>query len=308
VLGNDSVGDPIFADVGYYAGVAETDWSWNPSIADFDNDGNKDIFITNGYPRDVTDHDFVAFRNRSLNIASKEQLIEQMPQIKISNYAFRNNDSLQFSNVTADWGLDEEPSAPVALSMASSLVSLALASITRTSPCEALVVALEVSLASLVATLGVVATAEVETSGVSLVLSVVLVVDSDGMSYIPLGIFTLITGGVLAVWLACAGQELGGTGAVQGAQMGAPAASTQLTSAAARMVRLAASFMLEDSFFAPARRLVEAARNLSLMAFLRDILVLGEPVSAEGWVVVAMLLATVALAEDGWRFVRRILT
>jgi hypothetical protein len=107
VLGNDSVGDPIFADVGYYSGVAETDWSWNPSIADFDNDGNKDIFITNGYPRDVTDHDFVAFRNKALNIASKEQLIEQMPQIKISNYAFQNKDSLHFENMTKQWGLDE---------------------------------------------------------------------------------------------------------------------------------------------------------------------------------------------------------
>ncbi|HEY6978281.1 MAG TPA: VCBS repeat-containing protein [Chitinophagaceae bacterium] len=107
VSGNDSVGDPIFADVGYYAGVAETDWSWNPSVADFDNDGYKDIFITNGYPRDVTDHDFVAFRNKALNIASKEQLIEQMPQIKISNYAFQNRDSLHFENMTKQWGLNE---------------------------------------------------------------------------------------------------------------------------------------------------------------------------------------------------------
>ena len=107
VLSNDSIGDPIFADIGYYAGVAETDWSWNPSIADFDNDGNRDIFITNGYPRDVTDHDFVAFRNKALNIASKEQLIDQIPKIKISNYVFQNKGNLQFENTTKRWGVDE---------------------------------------------------------------------------------------------------------------------------------------------------------------------------------------------------------
>ena len=68
----DSIGEPVFSDIGFLAGVAETDWSWNPSIADFDNDGNRDIIITNGYPRDVTDHDFAAFRRSSINIASKD--------------------------------------------------------------------------------------------------------------------------------------------------------------------------------------------------------------------------------------------
>src|SRR5205085_6443233 len=48
VLPGDSIGDPVFADIAWYAGVAETDWSWAPTIADFDNDGNRDIFITNG--------------------------------------------------------------------------------------------------------------------------------------------------------------------------------------------------------------------------------------------------------------------
>jgi hypothetical protein len=59
---NDSIGDPVFSEIGWYAGVAETDWSWNANIVDLDNDGNRDIIITNGYPRDVTDHDFAAFR------------------------------------------------------------------------------------------------------------------------------------------------------------------------------------------------------------------------------------------------------
>lgn len=102
----DSIGDPVFSDIGFFAGVAETDWSWNPSIADFDNDGNRDILITNGYPRDVTDHDFVAFRRQSAATVSKKDLIAQIPQIKIPNYAFRNKGNLRFENCVSGWGLE----------------------------------------------------------------------------------------------------------------------------------------------------------------------------------------------------------
>jgi len=104
--GNDSLGEPVFADISFYAGVAETDWSWTPSLADFDNDGYRDMVVTNGYPRDVTDHDFVAFRAQSSTIASKEQLMAEIPQIKVSNYAFRNTGHLKFENTTKKWGMD----------------------------------------------------------------------------------------------------------------------------------------------------------------------------------------------------------
>lgn len=107
VNAGDSVGEPVFGDVSFLTGVAETDWSWNPSIADFDNDGNKDIIITNGYPRDVTDHDFAAFRAKAANIASKEMLMAEIPQIKIPNYGFKNFGNLKFENYSAQWGLDE---------------------------------------------------------------------------------------------------------------------------------------------------------------------------------------------------------
>ena len=103
---NDSIGLPVFSDISFMAGVAETDWSWNPSIADFDNDGNRDIIITNGYPRDVTDHDFAAFRSNSSKTISKKDLIDEIPQIKISNYAFQNSGNLQFKKVTAAWGME----------------------------------------------------------------------------------------------------------------------------------------------------------------------------------------------------------
>ncbi len=104
---NDSITHPVFADIGFFAGVAQTDWSWNPSLADFDNDGYKDLIITNGYPRDVTDHDFAAYRNKAQNLASKQEIIDQIPQIKISNYAYKNPGNLKFENVTQQWGMNE---------------------------------------------------------------------------------------------------------------------------------------------------------------------------------------------------------
>lgn len=107
VNSEDSVGDPVFGDISFYAGVAETDWSWTPSLADFDNDGYRDLIVTNGYPKDVTDHDFMAFRQQSANIASKDFLLAQIPAIKIPNYAFHNGGNLKFQNVSQQWGLGE---------------------------------------------------------------------------------------------------------------------------------------------------------------------------------------------------------
>jgi hypothetical protein len=104
---NDSVGDPAFSEISFLAGVSETDWSWNASIADFDNDGNRDIIITNGYPRDVTDHDFAAYRKVANDLVSKQDLIAEIPKIKIPNYAFQNAGDLKFKNVSKEWGLDE---------------------------------------------------------------------------------------------------------------------------------------------------------------------------------------------------------
>jgi hypothetical protein len=107
VAENDSVTHPMFADIGFYAGIAQTDWSWNPSLADFNNDGYKDLIVTNGYPRDVTDHDFAAYRNRAQNLASKQLIIDQIPQIKISNYAYKNGGNLKFENVSQQWGMNQ---------------------------------------------------------------------------------------------------------------------------------------------------------------------------------------------------------
>ncbi|WP_183557048.1 VCBS repeat-containing protein [Mucilaginibacter sp. SP1R1] len=103
---NDSIGDPTFSETAFLSGVGQTDWSWGPMLTDFDNDGYRDLVITNGYPRDVTDHDFITFRQQAYSVASNKQVLEQIPVVKIPNYAFKNTNGLQFEDVTKSWGLD----------------------------------------------------------------------------------------------------------------------------------------------------------------------------------------------------------
>lgn len=109
-LGNvnrDSNNHPVFAEISFFAGVAETDWSWAPLVTDFDNDGFRDIIITNGFPKDITDHDFMTFRANANKIATKGELLDQIPAVKLHNYAFRNTNNLRFSDVSVNWGLLE---------------------------------------------------------------------------------------------------------------------------------------------------------------------------------------------------------
>ena len=109
LAGNDSLSDPVFSDVGFYAGISSTDWSWAPVVQDFDNDGLRDIIVTNGFPKDLTDHDFIAFRKKAFAYKTKREVLNAIPQVKLKNYAFRNNGpaggGITFKNVTNDWGL-----------------------------------------------------------------------------------------------------------------------------------------------------------------------------------------------------------
>jgi hypothetical protein len=102
---NDSIGEPVFSDIGFYSGIAQTDWSWTPLVADFDNDSYRDLIVTNGFPRDITDHDFIVYRKDAIVVAPTEQLLSQIPQVKLHNYAFRNKGDLTFSDETNSWGL-----------------------------------------------------------------------------------------------------------------------------------------------------------------------------------------------------------
>lgn len=105
-------GDGTFSEIGQLAGVSATDWSWCPLIADFDNDGFKDIFISNGYLRDYTNKDFLRYWGdyKIKKAMAREpfllmDLVTAMPSTRLPNYIFRNNHDLTFSNKQKDWGI-----------------------------------------------------------------------------------------------------------------------------------------------------------------------------------------------------------
>ncbi len=98
----------ILSDVGMMAGVSATDWSWSPLAADVDNDGDRDLLITNGFPRDVTDRDFMDYNVQVSKIASRNLRLTQIPSVKIANYAYENDGGRvpSFTKRTRDWGFD----------------------------------------------------------------------------------------------------------------------------------------------------------------------------------------------------------
>ena len=96
-----------FSEIGQLAGVHQTEWSWSPLFADFDNDGYKDLVVTNGFPKDITDKDFANYRAEVGNIASLGMLEDSIPVVKIPNYVFRNNGDLTFEDVSKKWGMDK---------------------------------------------------------------------------------------------------------------------------------------------------------------------------------------------------------
>lgn len=103
----DTINDPIFADIGFYAGISSTDWSWAPVVQDFDNDGLRDIIVTNGFPKDLTDHDFLAFREKAFANRTKKEVLNAIPVVRIKNFAFKNSGNTKFDNVTNDWGFKD---------------------------------------------------------------------------------------------------------------------------------------------------------------------------------------------------------
>lgn len=101
--------DFYFSEVGRMAGVHATDWSWGALMVDFNNDGLKDIFVANGMYKDVTDQDFIQFMaNDSLAHHKNDnlKLLELLTSEPISSFAFMNTGNLQFTNKSADWGLN----------------------------------------------------------------------------------------------------------------------------------------------------------------------------------------------------------
>jgi hypothetical protein len=106
---------PRFSEIGYFAGVFATDWSWAPLFADLDNDGRKDLFITSGIYRRPNDLDYINYVGNEAVQASLAKgitrenlpLLERMPQIPLANHAYHNNGDLTFTNRAEEWGLGE---------------------------------------------------------------------------------------------------------------------------------------------------------------------------------------------------------
>jgi enediyne biosynthesis protein E4 len=98
-----------FSEVGQMMGIYQTDWSWSPLFADYDNDGDKDLIITNGFPKDMTDKDWTRFKVKAEgNFSSDKTLMDMAPVVKIPNLAFENKGDLHFIKRT-DW-LPKTPS------------------------------------------------------------------------------------------------------------------------------------------------------------------------------------------------------
>jgi hypothetical protein len=106
-------GDGTFSEIAQLAGVSNTDWSWAPLLADLDNDGLKDLFVSNGYKRDNTDIEFVVYSmnqslrmQRSGDVVNVADYISRMPGISLPNYVYKNTGNDRFENKITEWGFD----------------------------------------------------------------------------------------------------------------------------------------------------------------------------------------------------------
>jgi len=108
-------GNGTFSEVGQLAGVDRTDWSWCSLFADFDNDGWQDLFVTNGYRQDITNMDFATYSRQvtssqiGTDKAKRKQMmtkLSSLPEIKMTNFIFKNDGIISFKNKTKEWGFD----------------------------------------------------------------------------------------------------------------------------------------------------------------------------------------------------------
>ncbi|MCW3109455.1 MAG: RNA-binding protein [Segetibacter sp.] len=107
-------GDGTFSEIGQLSGISNTDWSWAPLMADYDNDGLKDLFVTNGFLKDFTNMDFIKFKSSYFQYLkghvtpqSVMDLISKIPSSNVNNYVFQNTGNLQFKNQGRNWGFSE---------------------------------------------------------------------------------------------------------------------------------------------------------------------------------------------------------
>jgi hypothetical protein len=105
-------GNGKFSEIGQLSGIEATEWSWAPLFADYDNDGLKDLFITNGFRQDITNLDFVIGSQKALAMGTAEanrkeriEMLGELPGIKVPNYIYKNQGDLTFSDYSKSWGM-----------------------------------------------------------------------------------------------------------------------------------------------------------------------------------------------------------
>lgn len=100
-------GNGTFSDIACQAGVFKTDWSWSGLLSDLDNDGFKDLYITNGYRREITNRDFFDFAMTNMlgpgNKSSVDEILAAVPTFKIRNFVFENSGNWQFEDKSGEW-------------------------------------------------------------------------------------------------------------------------------------------------------------------------------------------------------------
>jgi hypothetical protein len=108
-------GNRTFSEIGQLAGVSNTDWSWAPLFADYDNDGWKDLFVTNGYFKDYTNRDFLKFKYdyyaqqaKTKEKADTFMLTRSMTSTPVHNFIFKNNKDLTFTDKSLEWGFGKK--------------------------------------------------------------------------------------------------------------------------------------------------------------------------------------------------------
>lgn len=114
-------GNGMFSEIGQLGGISNTDWSWAPLFLDFDQDGYQDLYVTNGVFKEVRNKDYEIWKKAYFEERKKEQkekglkstpfdamkITQKAPSVKLSNYLYKNNGDLTFTNVSKNWNIDE---------------------------------------------------------------------------------------------------------------------------------------------------------------------------------------------------------
>lgn len=106
-------GQPSFSEIGQLSGIQATDWSWSPLLTDLDNDGWKDLVVTNGYPRDITNRDFISYRAQDPALANRSEslhkklfdALQKLDGALLHSFVFQNQQHLVYKDMSAEWGI-----------------------------------------------------------------------------------------------------------------------------------------------------------------------------------------------------------